>query len=269
MCLIVRGTVADLLCLDLERAQRSNSDGWGVHTSRGVYYSFGRKDDSIVNFLGNKRADMVATIHFRYATHGDVNIMNAHPFHLGEQEFLMHNGVLHGPDFQHKTKSDTMRLAEILMDAGPKSRAYILESLCETEWYSNRFCTLKGKNWQKFGDWEYDKETDTWHSNRSLLSGWGHVPAAKSSTATTLLWDQDSRSWVPKTPAASITHGRMYNKDYEADDIDCLSDREIEELVAEYNADKNADRMPYVDVDETDTDVIVDITDPFHVGTNA
>jgi hypothetical protein len=279
MCLIVRGQVADLLALDLEQAQRSNSDGWGVHTCRSVYYSFGRIDDSIVNFLETRRPETVATIHFRWATHGDVNIMNAHPFHLGEQTYLMHNGVLHGEHFQHKKKSDTMRLAEILTDAGPIARAYILDDLAETAYYSNKFCLLKGKTWQMFGDWHHDKATDTWHSNRSLL-GWGvsHIPTAKSG-GQTFVWDPMSKKLVPRTPAASITHGRMYNQDFD-DEIDGLTEREVNRMIEDYQLTKEVEEMEdaemrYINVndDETDTDVIVDVpadvNDPFYVGQDA
>jgi len=279
MCLILRGTVADLLSLDLVHAQRLNSDGWGVHTCRSVYYSFGRTDDSIVNFLETRRPETVATIHFRWATHGDVNIMNAHPFHLGEQTYLMHNGVLHGAHFQHKKKSDTMRLAEILTDAGPIARAYILDELTETDYYSNKFCILKGKTWQMFGDWHHDKSSDTWHSNRSLLGyAVSHIPAAKSGT-TTWVWDSVAKTLVPKPrAAASITHGRMYNQDFD-DEIDGLTEREITRMIEDYQltaegeAMKLADEMRYINVDETDTDVIVDVeadvTDPFYVGQDA
>lgn len=226
MCLIVRGRIGDLLSLDLTSAQVLNSDGWGIHTARNLAYSFSSPEKDIVKFLSRKRMETVATIHFRFATHGTVNLMNAHPFTLGEKEFLMHNGVLHGEHFEHKTESDTMRLAEILRDAGPLARDYILSSLVETEWYSNRFCVLKGNTWTKFGDWHYDKASKTWHSNRTLLGGYkSFVPTKKGIISHSALdddetcgdyemkWDKGMEAWVPKTPAASVTRGHIYDID--------------------------------------------------------
>jgi hypothetical protein len=82
----------------------------------------------------------------------------------------MHNGVLYGDHFQHDKKSDTAMLAEILKECGPKARACLLETLADSE-YGNRFCILRGEAWQKFGGWHFDKATNTWHSNRSIIGG--------------------------------------------------------------------------------------------------
>ena len=221
MCLIVRGRIGDLLDLDLAAAQRQNSDGWGIHTSRNLAYSFSSKEKDIVKFLSKRKKETVATIHFRFATHGDVNILNAHPFELGDGSFLMHNGILHGTEFDHKTKSDTRMLAEILRDCGPLGRNYILESLTETDWYSNRFCLLHGSSWQKFGDWIYDKSTKTWHSNRALLGGYkSYIPSKKDDCVKQ--WDHEKMAWVDiddNPAAASITRGCVYYDDIDEENV--------------------------------------------------
>lgn len=197
MCLIIRGRVKNLLQLDLERASRSNPDGWGLHCAKGVFYSFGLPSTDIRTFLSSKnKQNWVATIHFRYATHGDVCIDNAHPFRLSDDEWLMHNGCLAGDTFDHKTKSDTAILAEILKDCGLKAREFILEQLADDFGYGNRFCILSKSGWTKYGEWHYDRATKTWHSNRQLLgSPKSNIPKVKVRDT----WDD----YIPSTPRYS------------------------------------------------------------------
>lgn len=55
-------------------------------------------------------------IHMRIATHGTVDIDNVHPFRIGDDEVMAHNGIMHKvPDDKEKKKSDTrMFIEEIL-----------------------------------------------------------------------------------------------------------------------------------------------------------
>jgi hypothetical protein len=40
---------------------------------------------------------------------------------------------------------------------------------------------LKGTKWKRFGSWHFDKATDTWHSNRSIIrdASWGEFKARR------------------------------------------------------------------------------------------
>lgn len=52
-------------------------------------------------------------IHFRYATHGGIDIDNCHPFPIGQEAAMIHNGILSRflPS-QHEKRSDTRLLIE-------------------------------------------------------------------------------------------------------------------------------------------------------------
>jgi hypothetical protein len=181
MCLIVRGRVSDLLNLDLARAQSCNSDGWGIHTSRKVRYSFDIKDYAIEDTLCRISQNAVATIHFRFATHGTVDRDNCHPFDLGGGDWLMHNGVLSGDHFDHEVMSDTHMLARALRDCGRIGRDTLLRTISESDsYYGNRFCVLSGTEWQHYGTWHFDKKTQTFHSNKMLLTTFGEHWKPKS-----------------------------------------------------------------------------------------
>jgi predicted glutamine amidotransferase len=171
MCLIVRGRVSNLLKLDLDIAENRNPDGYGIHTSDNLFFSFDFPAFYASELLQNLPGDTVATIHFRLATHGKVTKQNAHPFAVGNGVFLMHNGVLRGDQYDcPKGKhSDTALLAKSLIPMEHQHRCKLLHSLA----YNNRFCLLNGNQWKKFGTWQYDASTKTWHSNGMLLNGGG------------------------------------------------------------------------------------------------
>jgi len=195
MCLIVRGTVRNLFDLDLGRAEKCNADGWGIHTADTIIYSFELSGLDIFDALDMLSLDTTATVHFRFATHGEVNRENAHPFDLGKNTFLMHNGVLRDAVFQcqHGIKSDTALLADYLRDMKQKARKAFLRLLAS----GNRFCLLQGNKWQRFGSWSHDEATDTWHSNEMLLpkkfTAWGK---SASSAYNPLEWDFADDNWA-------------------------------------------------------------------------
>jgi hypothetical protein len=168
MCLIIRGSVSGLLSLDLEYAEISNADGFGIHTADTVFYSFDYPDTDSRTILESLLPDTIATVHYRYATHGPIIRDNCHPFRLDDkQTYLMHNGVLRGnwyvcPD---GLRSDTSILANDLSKLSHSKRCKLLDYHAT----SNRFCMLRGDRWRKFGNWHYCSATKTWHSNRLII----------------------------------------------------------------------------------------------------
>jgi predicted glutamine amidotransferase len=194
MCLIVRGSVANLLRLDLRKAQDCNADGWGIHLADRVVYSFLFDDPEwdVRDALRTFPSDAIATVHFRFATHGNTTRDNAHPHLIRKNLFLMHNGMIRGSFFRcpEGIKSDTAILADLLRRL-PISRQFDLLSDYAMD---NRFCLLKGSTWKKFGNWHYDNVTDTWHSNRQLLPTWATKGKSKRSwcgTGNTMVWEDD------------------------------------------------------------------------------
>lgn len=191
MCLILRGRVENLLVLDLEYAEFSNRDGFGVHTPTGPLYSFdrkGKKGRGIRATLETLGRDTMATVHFRLATHGTVNKDNAHPFDIGSNTFLMHNGILRGIEYDcpEKLRSDTAILASSLAAKPHKDRCALLTTLA----VSNRFCLLRGSKWRKFGQWFFDDASCTWHSNRLILPA--SFGKRDSSCCDPRAWDFDN-----------------------------------------------------------------------------
>lgn len=100
---------------------KEHPDGWGV-----VYYvdgiphvikhSLGASNDQLFERVCGKIASETVVAHVRKATHGDVNVLNCHPFQFGPWVFA-HNGQI--PDY---AKHESQLLGNVL----PKWRRYIL-----------------------------------------------------------------------------------------------------------------------------------------------
>lgn len=92
-----------------------NPDGVGVMWAENGYVHvekiIPKKASDVVTFL-EKHQGRECAIHYRWATHGDVDLENCHPYELlgeetGHPMYLMHNGVLSQGNNLDKTKSDT------------------------------------------------------------------------------------------------------------------------------------------------------------------
>lgn len=110
--------------ISYENARRgaiSNPDGFGfaIHTSTAIL------TDHDMNFeklwtrftVARKVQDGPALLHFRIATHGEVNTDNCHPFYIGDEEHsvIAHNGILPIPVPITENRSDTRLFAEIVL----------------------------------------------------------------------------------------------------------------------------------------------------------
>ena len=102
MCLIIHKTknqrIEHLLAEDVAA---SNPHGWGVMymTTRGLRTIKGM---DMAEYYANEKKwqDKDAMVHFRYTTHGETTVEMAHPFHVIDDIYLMHNGVLNQPEYQ-------------------------------------------------------------------------------------------------------------------------------------------------------------------------
>ena len=92
-----------------------NPDGVGVMWAENghvhVEKILPKTASDVVKFL-EKHQGRECAIHYRWATHGDVDLNNCHPYELlgeetGHPMFLMHNGILSQGNALDKTKSDT------------------------------------------------------------------------------------------------------------------------------------------------------------------
>jgi|TARA_R110000787_G_scaffold37078_3_gene94420 hypothetical protein len=126
MCLILErpeGVAIDPLLV--EAAYQNNADGFGVMmpTNDGGIHVHRIMPDSAADCqtVIDKYGDRAMGIHFRMATHGDINKSQCHPFPIltkkthGRAMYLMHNGILPNvPEFE-KSKSDTWHFIEYVL----------------------------------------------------------------------------------------------------------------------------------------------------------
>jgi len=98
-------------------AHFANPDGIGIMwIDRGNVQTLRTFDiEQAIDTMEYLHCDYVA--HFRWATHGVVDLENCHPFEIGGGAHLAHNGILNveTPD---PTKSDTWHFADALRQEG-------------------------------------------------------------------------------------------------------------------------------------------------------
>ena len=102
----------------------NNADGLGVMygTSKGlkVCKTLPNSAAEVVIFLSKLPTDdREVAIHFRWRTHGDINLDQCHPYPVNETTAMMHNGVLEQGNAGDKTKSDTWHFIEDYMKSLP------------------------------------------------------------------------------------------------------------------------------------------------------
>lgn len=94
MCLIVqipKGKKLDRWIID--SAAMYNPDGAGIMHSGQAEKWVNIKNGTLQSKL-DELIDVDRAVHFRWATHGDVNHKNVHPFPIKNHGYLMHNGIL-------------------------------------------------------------------------------------------------------------------------------------------------------------------------------
>ena len=102
----------------LENVYQNNPDGLGIMFAKGgkvkVFKTLPKTAAEARAFLESKlpKNDTHVAIHWRWRTHGAINIDQCHPYKVSETAWLMHNGVLHTGNEDDDTKSDTWHFAK-------------------------------------------------------------------------------------------------------------------------------------------------------------
>ena len=102
----------------LENVYKNNPDGIGImFAQRGkvkVFKALPKTAAEAHAFLESKlpKNDTHVAIHWRWRTHGAINIDQCHPYKVSETAWLMHNGMLHTGNEDDDTKSDTWHFAK-------------------------------------------------------------------------------------------------------------------------------------------------------------
>jgi len=116
MCLIVyKSSDAEITQAQIKDFLIRNPDGWGItaQTRNGMKVVRGFDETKLWKNIQSFRHDEVA-LHLRMATHGMIDTANTHPYHVIEDVFLMHNGVVNINEVD-KDKSDTWHLVNLII----------------------------------------------------------------------------------------------------------------------------------------------------------
>jgi hypothetical protein len=138
----------------LKRAYVGNPDGVGIAWFAGEWQVW-RSVDASWREVAERLCGLDAArfiVHFRWATHGGVELENCHPFQVGPQSFLFHNGSFAGvSDEESDTGQVAGRMATIVANGGRLADAWRLLKLLAD---GNRLLlTLPGGKVASAGAW--------------------------------------------------------------------------------------------------------------------
>lgn len=163
MCLIIHKPAGQVIAPEIVRsAYRYNSDGFGIMCDGQAEKYADLKPTEIIKKL-DKLQDKEIAVHFRMATHGEINKKNAHPFKLNNRAWLMHNGVLskYAPDKSAK-HSDTRQFVDQFCNKMIAKHGSIPRADLEKEIVGNAICIMQrdgtvnryGSSWLEYeGSW--------------------------------------------------------------------------------------------------------------------
>lgn len=179
MCIIIHATDKNLIEKEsLQQCSEHHSDGIGVmfYDKEGELHVNKSADSRHYKAIIETIPDGVECgIHFRWKTHGSVNVKNTHPFKLSKDIAFMHNGTISG--YGTGKKSDTRDFAGNLRDClrydtDGEGLKYVKEWLeFESESW-NKFLLAHDGGFLRFGKWDTVKENIAFSSDPYPLSGY-------------------------------------------------------------------------------------------------
>ena len=139
--------------------------------------------------------------HFRMRTHGDIDELNCHPYHVAGDVWLMHNGVLSHGNHADKSKSDTWHYARKLAALAERHGREILANpslheIIEGDIGANNRFVLVGPDWDSM----------------AVLNRRTGVEFNGAWLSNTYAW---SAGWWMGRQGASASKGRRTRKDYD------------------------------------------------------
>lgn len=217
MCLIIYAPKGQLVPRDvLSFAANQNSDGIGVMSEDGVHKYLGKKAlKRARRYIESLAADQIPyAVHMRWATHGDINLDNTHPYKAPEgNHYIMHNGIISFTTAESsKAESDTAVYVRKYLHAMPDFEDTDYYKQVGTHiGYSNKFVIMDtDARFQVCNESQGIWIEGVWYSNTYSLptafvprtnysGGWwnGHRTGGMS--------DYDLDEWIPGTGAGSST----------------------------------------------------------------
>lgn len=117
MCLLIKQPAGTVFTEKfLKGVYALNEDGIGVMYAENdtiyIHKALCKTYEQVEKFMKDHVEGRECAVHFRMQTHGDINLLNCHPYEViteaeGYPLWLMHNGVLATGNAKDKTKSDT------------------------------------------------------------------------------------------------------------------------------------------------------------------
>lgn len=200
MCLLITQpegfTFSDDMLLDFFT---SNRDGIGVmYVENGmlvVEKSLPNSAAQAAEFYKTHAAGKACAIHYRMMTHGDIDLLNCHPYKVfskdedGVDMWLMHNGILHTGNAKDKAKSDTWHYINDVIRPMLRGRTEEFTS----EWFryvvedhiggSNKFVMMDSNGTvATFNEKSGVYYEDAWMSNTYAWSAAKYIPGLAKKT---------------------------------------------------------------------------------------
>ena len=116
-CLIVSKDGKKITEQEFYTSIDNNPDGVGIVHSNGTTFAMKKflSEDLAFDYLMEEIPEGHRYIvHFRNASAGTVSLDNVHPFPVGNDTYMFHNGTLYAPELLHDIHSDTKMLARLL-----------------------------------------------------------------------------------------------------------------------------------------------------------
>jgi len=158
-------------------AAHDNDDGIGIMWSDGIEKFLGSKMVKRAWRLAKRlhEANAEFAVHFRYATHGRVALVNTHPFRTPDgNAYVMHNGILsqYTPKDAGGDVSDTRNLVDIMRGVDVAGDLQYWEKMEEHIGWGNKLCVMS-----RDGEFRIVNETagdwidGVWYSQTYSLPG--------------------------------------------------------------------------------------------------
>jgi hypothetical protein len=151
----------------LEEAFYVNPDGvgmaWYADEWR-VWRGVGAEWPSVAKRLRALHAERVV-VHFRFATRGDCELGNCHPFEVAPQSFLFHNGTFPIDGDESDTRQVAENMSTIVANGGRLVDAWRLVKLLSDP--NRLLLTLPGGKVARAGRWI--RRSDGYYSNAQCL----------------------------------------------------------------------------------------------------
>jgi len=158
-------------------AAKENNDGIGIMSAFGVEKFLGRKMVKRAWREARRLQDarQEFAVHFRFATHGRVALINTHPFKTPDgNAYVMHNGILnqYTPQNRYGDMSDTRALVKTMRGIDVEGDAAYWKRLEEHIGWSNKLCVMSHDGQfrivnESAGDWI----SNVWYSQTYSLPG--------------------------------------------------------------------------------------------------